>query len=92
MSYGVELANRSGAKGSAKPKKCVSCDGKGWKHVYSQAIRSAICVQRSRFLIDYPRSLLFVSQLHGDHATIVMAQGRFYARKTGESHNRRKAI
>jgi DnaJ-class molecular chaperone len=31
-----EVANRSGAKGSAKAKKCVTCDGKGWKHVYSQ--------------------------------------------------------
>jgi DnaJ family protein A protein 2 len=32
----AEVANRSGAKGSAKAKKCVTCDGKGWKHVYSQ--------------------------------------------------------
>lgn len=32
----AELVNRSGAKGSAKAKKCVTCDGKGWKHVYSQ--------------------------------------------------------
>jgi DnaJ-class molecular chaperone len=32
----AEIANRSGAKGSAKAKKCVTCDGKGWKHVYSQ--------------------------------------------------------
>lgn len=32
----AEVVNRSGAKGSAKAKKCVTCDGKGWKHVYSQ--------------------------------------------------------
>lgn len=32
----AEVVNRSGAKGSAKAKKCVSCEGKGWKHVYSQ--------------------------------------------------------
>ncbi len=32
----AEVANRSGAKGSAKAKTCVACEGKGWKHVYSQ--------------------------------------------------------
>ena len=35
----AEIWNRSGAKGNAKAKKCVTCDGKGWKHVYSQACR-----------------------------------------------------
>ncbi|KAI0292128.1 hypothetical protein BC826DRAFT_452828 [Russula brevipes] len=36
----------SGAKGSAKPKKCVTCDGKGWKHVYSQVSTVRIATSR----------------------------------------------
>jgi DnaJ family protein A protein 2 len=39
----AEVANRSGAKGNAKAKKCVTCEGKGWKHVYSQA--SSFCMR-----------------------------------------------
>lgn len=38
----AEVVNRSGAKGSAKAKKCVTCDGKGWKHVYSQVCFSYV--------------------------------------------------
>jgi len=36
----------SGAKGSAKAKKCVTCDGKGWKHVYSQVSTVRIATSR----------------------------------------------
>jgi len=36
----------SGAKGSAKAKKCVTCDGKGWKHVYSQVSTVRIATTR----------------------------------------------
>ena len=39
----AERVNRSGAKGNAKAKKCVTCDGKGWKQVYSQA--SCFCMR-----------------------------------------------
>ena len=39
----AEVVNRSGAKGNAKAKKCVTCDGKGWKQVYSQA--SCFCMR-----------------------------------------------
>ena len=31
----------SGAKGNAKPKKCIKCEGKGWTFVHSQVIRSS---------------------------------------------------
>jgi DnaJ homolog subfamily A member 2 len=33
FTWGIQ---RSGARGSAKPKKCVKCDGKGWTFVHSQ--------------------------------------------------------
>jgi DnaJ family protein A protein 2 len=61
----AELANRSGAKGSAKPKKCVTCDGKGWKHVYSQ-VYSFFCARTlNSVLIDqYNRSPLSALQRH----------------------------
>ena len=31
----------SGARGNAKPKKCVKCEGKGWTFVHSQVIGSS---------------------------------------------------
>ncbi len=30
---GIESSGSSGAKGSAKPKQCVKCEGKGWTMV-----------------------------------------------------------
>jgi DnaJ-class molecular chaperone len=30
VAYELNCIFRSGAKGAAKPKKCVKCDGKGW--------------------------------------------------------------
>jgi DnaJ family protein A protein 2 len=35
---GTDTLSSSGAKGSAKPKKCVRCEGKGWTFVHSQVI------------------------------------------------------
>ncbi|KAI0297243.1 hypothetical protein B0F90DRAFT_916795 [Multifurca ochricompacta] len=37
----------SGAKGNAKSKKCVTCEGKGWKHVYSQVSTVRIATSRA---------------------------------------------
>lgn len=37
----------SGAKGSAKAKTCVTCEGKGWKHVYSQVSTVRIATTRA---------------------------------------------
>jgi hypothetical protein len=83
--FEFELANRSGAKGSAKAKKCVTCDGKGWKHVYSQVICFSTPMPGSRFLTNHhTRSLLSASQLHEDHVAIVMARARSCARRTGK--------
>lgn len=31
----------SGAKGSAKPKQCIKCEGKGWTTIHTQVKRSA---------------------------------------------------
>lgn len=36
----------SGAKGNAKPKKCVKCEGKGWTFVHSQVGRNQIGTSR----------------------------------------------
>lgn len=33
----------SGAKGNAKPKKCVKCEGKGWTFVHSQ-VTPSFCI------------------------------------------------
>ncbi|KAH9068156.1 hypothetical protein EDB83DRAFT_2506151 [Lactarius deliciosus] len=37
----------SGAKGNAKAKPCVTCEGKGWKHVYSQVSTVRIATTRA---------------------------------------------
>jgi len=37
----------SGAKGSAKPKKCAKCEGRGWTFVHSQ-VTSSFCMHLSR--------------------------------------------
>lgn len=37
----------SGAKGSAKPKKCAKCDGKGWTHVQTQIAPSQLGTSRA---------------------------------------------
>lgn len=37
----------TGAKGSAKPKKCVKCEGKGWTMVYSQIGPSRVGTSRA---------------------------------------------
>ena len=43
---GADAPPSSGAKGSAKPKKCVKCEGKGWTFVHSQVI-SPFCARPS---------------------------------------------
>ncbi|KAF9790482.1 DnaJ-domain-containing protein [Thelephora terrestris] len=41
------VCSGSGAKGNAKPKKCVKCEGKGWTFVHSQVGRNQIGTSRA---------------------------------------------
>ncbi|TFK49892.1 DnaJ-domain-containing protein [Heliocybe sulcata] len=42
-----ETCKGSGARGSAKPKKCVKCEGKGWTFVHSQVSPSQLATSRA---------------------------------------------
>ncbi|EPQ52738.1 DnaJ-domain-containing protein [Gloeophyllum trabeum ATCC 11539] len=42
-----ESCKGSGARGSAKPRKCVKCEGKGWTYVHSQIGPSQLATSRA---------------------------------------------
>lgn len=76
---------RSGAKGNAKPKKCVKCEGKGWTHVQTPVSVVLDSLQKSLYeVLDryHPRDWEHL----GLPVLIVMVRVKSYERRIGMHH------
>ena len=52
---------RSGGKGSAKPKPCAKCEGKGWTFIQTQVcVSSFLIITTSDVFEDWSKSLWHV--------------------------------